>query len=437
MKQLLTIITELNIAITFFFLAYQLLYKRDSNFNNRRAFLLTGMLISFLVPFINIHFNLPVQALNSSVISLEGVLINAGGDPVSHGSIPFIELLILTYIAVSAFFLIRLFVSVVRVLYKAMISKATILEGKKVILNSDFHASSFFTYIFMDPCKTSDEDMRIILNHESYHVRLLHSFDRILAELLLSISWFNPAVWLLRKAIVVNHEYQADNRVIEQGTDQVSYQLTILNQYIGSASISNQFSNHIKNRINMLNKKYKKGSFWKSSVLLPISFVLFFFMACSNEGASDENTTKSATPAEEEIFYVVEEMPQWPGSDDMIMSVRNFIAKNLKYPEKAIEQGAEGKVFIHFLVTKTGDVVIPKPSQLPPEQADDGSENEVVVVAYRPLTEGQDMPEEEIVQLFKDESVRVLELMPDLIPGKQRGKAVNVIFTMPITFKLQ
>lgn len=187
----------------------------------------------------------------------------------------------------------------------------------------------------------------------------------------------------------------------------------------------------------MLNKKYKKGSFWKGSILLPISLVLFFFMACSNEGIKDENTAENAPSAEEEIFYVVDEMPQWPGSDDMIMSVRKFIAQNLKYPEKAKEQGAEGKVFVHFLVTKTGDVVIPKPSQLPPEQADDGSEREVVVVAYRPLSEEQQMPEEEIVQLFKDEGVRVLELMPDLIPGKQGGKAVNVIFTLPITFKLQ
>jgi hypothetical protein len=315
-------------------------------------------------------------------------------------------------------------------------SESIAIYGKTVFLNKNLHASSFFHFIFIDPSFCKEKDIDLILKHESYHARLGHSIDRILSEILISLSWINPILWVLRKSIVVNHEYQADNRVIELGTDYVTYQLSILNQYIGSASISNQFNSQIKNRIKMLNKNYKKGSYWKSLVLFPVSLALLVAISCSNEGPKDDIIDENL-PAEEEIFYVVEEMPQWPDSEDMIMSVRKFIATNLTYPPEAIEKGAEGKVFVHFLVTKTGDVVIPDPSQLPPEQADDGSDKEVVVVAYRTLNSEQETPDDDVIQLFKDESVRVMELMPDLIPGKQRGEPVNVIFTMPITFKLQ
>lgn len=186
----------------------------------------------------------------------------------------------------------------------------------------------------------------------------------------------------------------------------------------------------------MLNKNYKKGSFWKSGILLPVSLTLLIFMACENEATKKNVITDEPVPPEQEIFYVVEEMPQWPGSEDLTMSIRKFIAENLKYPQAAIANGATGKVFIQFIVTKTGDVIVPDPKLLPPPAVEE-ADKEIVVVAYQPLEPVDDLPDEKIIQAFKEESIRVIELMPDLIPGKQRGNPVNVIFTMPITFMLQ
>lgn len=103
----------------------------------------------------------------------------------------------------------------------------------------------FLAYMLLFRKDSNSNNLTHILEHEACHVRLLHSVDRIMAEIMLCFNWFNPAIWMLRKTIVVNHEYQADNRVIEQGSDHNSYQLTILNQYIGNVSISNQFSNPI------------------------------------------------------------------------------------------------------------------------------------------------------------------------------------------------
>jgi len=295
--------------------------------------------------------------------------------------------------------------------------------------------------IFIDPDKCNEKELEYIMEHEYYHVRLGHSVDRLMAELILAIAWINPVAWMLRKAIVVNHEYQADKGVVEHGTDEFNYQLTILNQYIGSASLTNQFSSHIKNRIKMLNKKYKKGSFWKGMILFPVSIALLFFMACGNEGGmaedpADSNAEVKAGSEEEMIFFVVEDMPEWPGEDDMITALRKFIAVNLKYPDEAIKNGVEGKVFVHFMVTKEGKVIVPDPSILPPEKDEEGNIDEVVVVSYRPEEGADANADEEVIELLKAEAVRVIELIPDLVPGKQRGQNVNVMFTMPIQFKL-
>lgn len=193
----------------------------------------------------------------------------------------------------------------------------------------------------------------------------------------------------------------------------------------------------------MLNKNYKKGSSWKGLMLFPVSIALLFFMACGNEEpmnnqVADESTTEEVQKQAEDVFYVVEEMPKWPGEEDLVMSIRKFIAINLKYPDIAKENNVEGKIFVTFMVTSTGEVVVPDPSILPPPgKKEDGSIDEVVVVSYRTLNQDQEMPDEQAVQALKDESVRVIELLPDLEPGKQRGKNVNVLFTMPITFKLQ
>lgn len=115
-------------------------------------------------------------------------------------------------------------------------------------------------------------------------------------------------------------------------------------------------------------------------------------------------TTKareSETAAHEEEFVVVEEMPQFPGGNE---AMQKYIAENLKYPKTAIK-GEQGRVIVSFVINKRGKV-------------DD-------VKLIRSVSPELDA-----------EAVRVIQDMPDWIPGKQRGKAVNVRYTIPIVFKL-
>lgn len=108
---------------------------------------------------------------------------------------------------------------------------------------------------------------------------------------------------------------------------------------------------------------------------------------------------------EEEIFYIVEDMPTFNGGDPAI-EFRKYIAANLEYPEIAAENGISGRVIVQFAVNATGKVV------------------DAVVV--RPVDPALDK-----------EAIRVVMASPPWSPGKQRGKAVKVLFTFPINFVLQ
>lgn len=115
-------------------------------------------------------------------------------------------------------------------------------------------------------------------------------------------------------------------------------------------------------------------------------------------------TTKareSETAAHEEEFVVVEEMPQFPGGNE---AMQKYIAENLKYPKTAIK-GEQGRVIVSFVINKRGKVGDVK-----------------LIRSVSPELDA--------------EAVRVIQDMPDWIPGKQRGKAVNVRYTIPIVFKL-
>ncbi len=106
---------------------------------------------------------------------------------------------------------------------------------------------------------------------------------------------------------------------------------------------------------------------------------------------------------EEEIFLVVEAMPEFPGGE---AALYDYLAANLKYPEMAKETGITGKVFVTFVVEK------------------DGSITDVKIL--RGIGGGCD-----------EEAIRVVKGMPKWTPGHQRSIPVRVQFNLPIKFTLQ
>jgi len=105
----------------------------------------------------------------------------------------------------------------------------------------------------------------------------------------------------------------------------------------------------------------------------------------------------------EKIFVIAEDMPEFPGGD---VALIRWISKMIKYPMIAQENGITGRVYLNFVVNKQG-----------------GIENVKVIRGVDPSLD--------------KEAIRVIKKMPKWIPGKQRGKAVNVSYSVPINFQLQ
>ena len=113
-------------------------------------------------------------------------------------------------------------------------------------------------------------------------------------------------------------------------------------------------------------------------------------------------------------FAVIEDVPIYPGCESVPKSQRRacfqekinkHIRKNFRYPEIAQEMGIQGRVYVQFVIAKDGAITS---------------------VRMR----GPD-------KNLEKEAARIISKLPKMTPGKQRGRAVRVPFSIPITFRLQ
>jgi TonB family protein len=157
-----------------------------------------------------------------------------------------------------------------------------------------------------------------------------------------------------------------------------------------------------------VNHKTKKETLFLGSILFvtkdmkPFFILAFLFCSAVVFAQSAAKTKPQVSTGMEAIWKVVDTMPKFRGGQD---SLNSFFARTLKYPALAQENKVEGKVIVKFVVTKKGEIAYAK-----------------VVTGVSP-------------ELDK-EALRVVNLMPRWIPGKQKGTPVNVMFTLPVNFSL-
>lgn len=169
----------------------------------------------------------------------------------------------------------------------------------------------------------------------------------------------------------------------------------------------------------------------KYLMFVPVAALLMLFSNCTNtKKESESQQQQAATEAtdslktapvvqaepdypgvapdvqvapEEKVYEVVEDSPQYPTGTAALME---YLSKAIQYPADAIEKGVQGRVIVQFVVNADGTIYNPK--------------------IIRGVSESIDK-----------EALRVIRAMPTWTPGKQKGKAVRVKFTVPVMFKLQ
>ena len=115
------------------------------------------------------------------------------------------------------------------------------------------------------------------------------------------------------------------------------------------------------------------------------------------------STAEEEEEEEAQVFFIVEDMPEFPGGE---LALRKYIANAIKYPVIAQENGIQGKVYVTFVVDKDGGISDAR------------------------IARGVDPS-------LDKEALRVVNALPKWKPGKQRGKPVRVSYTVPINFVLQ
>ena len=457
-----------------FLLAYDFFLKKETFFQWNRLYLLATFAISLLLPWVKIEAlksSMP-ESLGIATIylnQLNGVVLGPEGAETS-----FWELLPWYYWAMAIGSLAAAFWFGQKLFQLAQLRRQGIVdhypEFTKVTVKQSTLAFSFFRNIFLGSEIRKDKEANIIA-HELVHVRQRHSLDLLFFELARIVFWFNPLVYVYQNRMAELHEFIADAQAVKHNKREHFEML--LSEAFNTQHISfvNQFFTRslIKKRIVMLQKKRSKAVWQlKYVVLLPLVLGMLVYTSCENESNTEMNpenqipleerlvklnseiegkdsltqnereqiakmaqimidrmnksakevngwTVKAGLNVSEDVqvpFAFVEEAPVFPGCENatdtrecFTEKIQEHIRKNFRYPEEAQELGIQGTVSIIFTIDTDGNIT--------------------------------DIKKHGPSPILEAEAERILELLPKMQPGKQKGHVVGVPFSIPITFKLQ
>jgi hypothetical protein len=268
--------------LVMFYFAYFLLLRKETFFNSNRWFLLAGLITAVVLPFL-VYTKViwvdptPLPVLNYSpaylpqAIEKESFEINWNYVALGIYSIGFIALIIK--------FVLDFY------------SLNSVLKGKSIKQQADFKfidiqeniaPFSYFDYIVYNSSMYTASELESIIEHEKVHSDQNHTMDVLISRLFCVLFWFNPIIWLYKKAILQNLEFIADSEASKKIADKKAYQYTLLKitAHESCVSITNHFyQSLIKKRIVMLNKNQsKKRNYWKYYAIVPalVAFVLVF-----------------------------------------------------------------------------------------------------------------------------------------------------------------
>ena len=389
---------KVNASLALFYILFRAVFYKDTFWIGRRIYLISAILISLFYPFVSLSNWFAGKEQAPIFITewyLPEFIVVQEATPVS---ISWQQILFAIYILISMFLLVRFFVQLFSILrWNRKSQNAFVLDIPVKVLSENIAPFSFFKSIYINPDTCSDEELKEVLAHENTHARQWHSLDVVLGELLTIICWINPFAWLLKGEIRQNLEFLADNQVVQSGFDKKNYQYFLMNLALYSPDIqlTNKFNVlPLKKRITMMNQaKTKKAGLVKYLLILPLAFTLVL---------ANNAQSQNSTPNEGDVFQYVEKMPSFPGGTDALMK---FLAENLQYPKEAEEDGVQGNVIVRFVIRKTGKI-----------------DNVEIKKSVHPLLD--------------KEAVRVVESLPNFIPGEENGEKVDVYFTLPINFSL-
>ena len=372
---------------------YSLLIERKVDFLFARMFLLLSVVLSAVIPMINI----PVWEAAIVPELAQAAVGEVGAEVVAEVTTGFnyAYLLWVVYGVGVALCVGSFVLQMLNVLRIRRAGQMTRFEGIAVVRSQQNIASfSLFNTIYIGN-NTADVDLPTIVAHERSHISHHHSVERDIMEFFKALLWWNPFVWIASRRLVEAHEFEADSDVIGSGCDAKQYVTTLLKHLFGySPEIANGLHNSLtKKRLKMILKGNSgRYALLRKIAVIPVVGILFTLFSF---------TTKQAVAQDVPQSNVVEESVEINGYQDFY----RWVLMNVQYPAAAREQGLSGSVVASLTIDTDGKVTDVKIVK---------SDNE----------------------LFANEVRRVLAKAPNWKPFVREGKRVEVKYMLPVNFIL-
>ena len=466
-------ILKSSFCLAVFYLFYRLLLSRETFHRFNRIALLGILLLSCLLPFVEVSVRRPVEMYQTMMTWEQWLLLTdlAGTEThavqVQENVVTWIQGLLLVYLFGILFFMLRNIYSLfgLWVLLKSgrreKVSDyvVTVVKAVLIVHERDISPFSWMRYIVISQ-KDLHENGREILTHELAHIRNRHSWDLFAADICIFFQWFNPAAWLLKQELQNIHEYEADETVINEGVDARQYQLLLIKKAVGTRlySMANSFNHSkLKKRITMMLKE--KSSPWarlKYLYVLPVAAIAV--TAFARPEVSETVEEISAVKVNDLTAIVETKVAE---SSGQLLPVQSVPKDSVNRKSKVAVQQMDELVVVGYASkdsVKDREPVFNVVEQMPsfpggmealmqylaknmryPVEAQKHKVQGRVVVGFIVSKDG-DIKKAHILRgvdpELDAEAIRVIESMPRWMPGMQRGKAVAVSYTLPVMFRL-
>ncbi len=311
---------------------YELVLAKEKMYRFNRFYLLFGLVFSIFVPLIDIELaqtqlpqpietiyyspeNTPSSLMSDGITSSDAIVeISSTSNEISRW-------LWFLYGCGCVLLLLR-FSKNIYALLRSINSKQTIdyQDIKIVLIDTKIAPHSFWNLIFVNKADYENGVIKQeILCHELTHIKQKHSLDVLFVELLTVVAWFNPALYFYRKAIVLNHEFLADESVVNTYQNAIAYQYLLLNTIqSNSLQFASPFNYLItKKRLVMMNKPTNSAGalIAQMSVLPLLATAIFMFShitiaqqakpTAAQQATTQTRLDSSATPTMLEEFDAI------------------------------------------------------------------------------------------------------------------------------------
>ena len=361
-------------------------------FRFNRILLLSSITLAFVSPiFILNPFWLADIMENNIEIAFNPVEVAYIANTVSEQITPIWDYIVTLYLVGVIVMTIYFLVSLVRLTLFILKGEHIKQDDCRIILHRHNSVAPFAWcgYIMM-PRRDWYEFGQMIVCHEKAHIECRHWIDLLFMQAAIIITWYCPAIWLLRNELHTLHEYEADSRVLASGIKREEYQIFLIKKTVGArfATLSNCLNHSsLKKRITMmLSSKQTGKARVRAFVMVPamalaliglatpaVSAVINEVSAATpvedlrykisekndssirvTERNSDVVVTEKADAADAVPFITTETAPNYPGGKDQLMA---FINKNISFPETAYKDSIlDMDAVVQLTIAKDGVV---------------------------------------------------------------------------------